>query len=236
LTALRTPLALRRNDLTFPSPDAAMKQPNGLLAIGGDLSPARLLAAYDHGIFPWFNRDDEPILWWSPDPRAVLPPSGVKVSRSLRRRLTRNDFTITADRAFESVVAGCAAPRRGATGTWITPSMQAAYLELHTLGYAHSVEAWQDKQLVGGLYGVALGKMFYGESMFSRVSDASKVAMVRLASQLLSWGYITIDCQVLNPHMASLGATEIPRSEFLQLVRANRQLETHRGLWQFDAQ
>jgi leucyl/phenylalanyl-tRNA---protein transferase len=235
LTALRSPVVLQRNDFTFPSPDAAMKQPNGLLAIGGDLSPSRLLAAYHHGIFPWFNRDDEPILWWSPDPRAVMQPSTVKVSRSLRRRLARNDFTITMDRNFESVVAGCAGPRQGATGTWITPSMQAAYTELHKLGYAHSVETWLDNQLVGGLYGVALGKMFYGESMFSRVSDASKVAMVTLAHQLLRWGFTTIDCQVLNPHMASLGATEIPRSEFLQLVRENRQHETDRGPWQFDA-
>jgi leucyl/phenylalanyl-tRNA--protein transferase len=236
LTALRSPAVLRRNDLAFPSPDAAMKQPNGLLAIGGDLSPARLLEAYHHGIFPWFNRDDEPILWWSPDPRAVMQPTSIKVSRSLRRRLTRNDFTITMDRAFQDVVAGCASPRHGATGTWITPSMQAAYVELHKLGYAHSVEAWHGNELVGGLYGVALGRMFYGESMFSRVSDASKVAMVKLAQQLLDWGYMTIDCQVLNPHMASLGATEISRKEFLALVRDNRQHDTHRGKWQFDAQ
>ena len=213
-----------------------MKQPNGLLAIGGDLSPARLLEAYHHGIFPWFNRDDEPILWWSPDPRAVMHPMSVKVSRSLRRRLTRNDFKITMDRAFQDVVAGCAGPRHGATGTWITASMQAAYIELHKLGYAHSVEAWQGNELVGGLYGVALGRMFYGESMFSRVSDASKVAMVKFAQQLSYWGYMTIDCQVLNPHMASLGATEISRKEFLALVRDNRQHDTHRGQWQFDAQ
>jgi len=236
LTALRSPVVLSRKDLAFPPPDAALKQPNGLLAVGGDLSPARLLEAYHHGIFPWFNDDDEPILWWSPDPRAVMPPANVKISRSLRRRLTRGDFTVTMDLAFGDVVAGCAGPRSGATGTWITPAMQAAYCQLHQLGYAHSVETWLDEQLVGGLYGVGLGRMFYGESMFSRVSDASKFAMVRLAQQLLCWGFVMIDCQVMNPHMASLGAVEMPRREFLALVRDNRQWESRRGPWQFDAQ
>ncbi len=183
LRVMRQPVVLRAGILSFPSPEQA--RADGLLAIGGDLAPQRLLSAYAQGIFPWFNDEDGPILWWSPDPRAVIAPDAVKISRSLRKRLARADLRVTFDRAFDDVIVGCAAPRDAAGGTWITPSMRAAYAELHRLGYAHSVETWRGTELVGGLYGVSLGRMFFGESMFSRVSDASKVALVRLAGAVV---------------------------------------------------
>ena len=207
----------------FPPVARALRDPNGLLAVGADLSPARLVDAYSRGIFPWFDEGD-PVLWWSPDPRMVLETSAVHVSRSLRRTLRSGRYRVSMDEDFVGVMAGCAAPRAGQRGTWITDEMTAAYTRLFELGYAHSVEAWSADQLVGGLYGVAIGAMFFGESMFSRAADASKVALVSMARQLSAWGLPLIDCQMSTSHLASLGAREIPRAEFLRrigpLVRA----------------
>jgi len=197
----------------FPPVETALREPNGLLAMGGDLSPARLLDTYRHGIFPWFN-PGEPILWWSPDPRMVLVPGEVRVTRSLAKRLRNSGFEVRVDTAFAEVMRACAAPREGETGTWISPAMVAAYRRLFDAGYAHSVETWHDGRLVGGLYGVAIGRMFYGESMFSREPDASKVALVRLARQLQQWDFGLIDCQMETPHLASLGACTMPRAMF----------------------
>jgi len=202
----------------FPPVDEALREPNGLLAAGADLSPARLLDAYRQGIFPWFG-DEDPLLWWSPDPRMVLVLDELHVSRSLRKTIRSGRFQVTADRAFSAVVRACAEPRADAEGTWITTEMRAAYARLAGLGYAHSVEAWQDDALVGGLYGVAIGRMFFGESMFARVSDASKVAFVTMVRQLQQWEFRMIDCQMPTPHLASLGARQIPRREFLAEVR-----------------
>ena len=210
---------LERDD-SFPPLASALKHPNGLLAAGADLSPARLLAAYRQGIFPWYCAG-EPILWWSPDPRMVLIPSELKISRSLAKTLRNRGHEIRFDSAFEAVMHGCAT--RGADaagpGTWITDEMRAAYLSLHELGYAHSVETWIEGGLAGGLYGVAIGRMFYGESMFTRVRDASKMAMVSLVRRLQRHGYGMIDCQMHTGHLASLGARAIPRSEFSLRLR-----------------
>lgn len=198
----------------FPPVENALQEPNGLLAAGGDLTPARLLRAYSLGIFPWFD-DHQPILWWSPDPRAVLFPRNLHISRSLHKTLRAQRFRVTLDQAFEDVIAACAEPRRKSEGTWITDDIIEAYCTLHRLGFAHSCECWNDcDELVGGLYGVALGKLFFGESMFSRETDASKVAFVHLVRQLEAWDFPLLDCQVMNPHLASLGASYIPRSEF----------------------
>ncbi len=197
----------------FPSPHLALRDPDGLLAAGGDLSAERLLAAYQRGIFPWFN-EGQPILWWSPDPRAVLIPSELRISRSLRRTLNRDHLTVTVDQAFAAVIANCA-ESRASTGTWITPEMREAYLELYELGHAHSVETWQGTKLVGGLYGVNIGRAFAGESMFSAVTDASKVALVRLARHCEALGVALIDCQLPTAHLASLGSRSLPRTEFL---------------------
>jgi leucyl/phenylalanyl-tRNA--protein transferase len=205
-------------DDPFPPVDLALRDPNGLLAAGADLSTARLLDAYAQGIFPWFSSED-PLLWWSPDPRMVLYVSDLRISRSLRRTIRSGRFHLTADSAFARVMAGCAAPRPGQDGTWITPDMTVAYGRLFELGYAHSVEAWEGDRLVGGLYGVALGRMFFGESMFSAVSDASKVAFAHLMRQFARWGVPLVDCQMPTRHLASLGAREIPREEFLRHVR-----------------
>ena len=202
----------------FPPVEHALREPNGLLAAGGDLSPERLVDAYARGIFPWFG-DEDPLLWWSPDPRMVLFVDELHVSRSLRRVLKSGRFTVTLDRAFADVMAGCAAPRTNASGTWITDDMVDAYSVLARRGFAHSVESWADGRLVGGLYGVAIGRMFYGESMFSQRTDASKVALVTLTRQLERWGYTMIDCQMSTEHLASLGAREIPRSAFLERLR-----------------
>jgi len=198
----------------FPDARLALAEPDGLLAVGGDLSPERLLDAYRNGIFPWYS-EGQPILWWSPDPRTVLYPEQPKVSRSLRKTLRQQRFSLSYDRVFDQVIEACAAPRRDEPGTWITGDMQRAYRELHRLGHAHSIECWRGSELVGGLYGVSIGRVFFGESMFSRVSDASKVAFVHLARQLERWGFALIDCQVYSPHLASLGAGSLPRSEFL---------------------
>jgi len=202
----------------FPEVERALAEPNGLLAAGADLSLPRLLEAYRNGIFPWFSHD-QPILWWSPDPRMVLFPAELKVSRSLARTLRNARFEVHADTAFDAVVEGCRQPRRGESGTWITEEMAEAYGTLHRAGFAHSVETWLDGKLVGGLYGVALGRAFFGESMFARVSDASKVALVALARQLQYWDFGVIDCQMNTAHLASLGAREIPRSEFTRRLR-----------------
>lgn len=217
----------------FPNPIRAPK--DRPLALGGDLSPERLLDAYSHGIFPWFDNDAQPILWWSPDPRAVLAPTELRISRSLGKQLRTGRYQVTADQAFANVVAGCAAPRQSGDGTWITRRMQRAYGDLHRAGYAHSVEAWRGDELAGGLYGVSLGGMFFGESMFSRAVDASKVALAHLARQLAAWNFTLIDCQMPTDHLRSLGAREMPRAEFLRLVAANNALPTRRGSWVFDA-
>ena len=196
---------------TFPPLEAA--SPEGLLAVGGDLNPDRLLSAYRQGIFPWYS-DDQPILWWSPDPRAVLYPSKLHISKSLRKSLRTRGFEVSADRAFALVIATCAESRNHGEGTWITSGMQEAYCALHRMGYAHSVETWHNGELVGGLYGLAIGKAFFGESMFSRVADASKTALVGLATSLAAEGYRFIDCQVVSEHLTSLGAEAAPRDRF----------------------
>lgn len=203
----------------FPPIEAALEEPAGLLAAGGDLSPERLLAGYRRGIFPWYE-SGQPILWWCPDPRAVIYPDELHVSRSLQRTLRRGLLQPTIDRAFGAVVDGCAAERPGQHGTWITPAMNAAYRRLHELGHAHSVETWAGDELVGGVYGVALGQVFFAESMFSRESDASKVALVYLTERLRRWKFLLIDCQMTSAHLASMGAREIPRAEFVQAVAA----------------
>jgi len=197
----------------FPRPEQALREPNGLLAVGGDLRPERLLAAYRRGIFPWFS-EGQPVLWWSPDPRAVFFPERFHCSRSLRRTLRRASFVLRVDRDFRQVMLGCAGPRETQDGTWITPDMIDAYDRLHTLGYAHSVEAWQGDHLVGGVYGVAIGRVFFGESMFSRTTDASKATLYALCGM----GFGMIDCQIANPHLARLGALEVPRADFLALL------------------
>lgn len=205
-------------DIDFPDVELALREPDGLLAIGGDLSTQRLLQAYRSGIFPWYS-EGQPILWWSPDPRTVLFPEELKVSRSLAKTLRRGSYRVTLDQAFAQVVDACAAPRKDQDGTWITPAMKKAYRELHRLGLAHSIESWYQDQLVGGLYGIALGRVFFGESMFSRQTDASKVAFVHLVHWLKDWQYALIDCQVHTPHLASLGARPIARGEFIGLLR-----------------
>lgn len=201
----------------FPAPHEALEEPNGLLAAGGDLRPERLLSAYRRGIFPWYERG-QPILWWCPDPRAVLFPSALRVSRTLRRVVRRRTFAITADFAFEDVIDGCAGPRSYGSETWITDEMAIAYGRLHRLGWAHSFEAWQGDTLVGGLYGVAIGRVFFGESMFARVSDASKSAFVSAVHYLSSRGFELIDCQIASAHLRSLGATDISRGRFLAML------------------
>lgn len=225
---------LSPNDTDFPPAEQALRDPNGLLAVGGDLSTRRLLAAYRRGIFPWFDDDRGPVLWWSPDPRAVLFPGELRVTRRLQRTLRRGGFSVTLDRAFGAVVKGCAAPRSYAEGTWITTRMKRAYQRLHKAGYAHSCEVWRGDDLVGGLYGVSLGAMFFGESMFFTERDASKVALVSLIRQLAGWGFTLLDCQVMNPHLASLGAREIPRAQFLTLLEANSGVPTRHGAWIMD--
>ena len=220
-------------DDPFPPVDSALRVPNGLLAAGGDLSPERLLAAYREGVFPWFGEED-PILWWSPDPRMILYVSEVHVSRSLHKAIKGNRFRVTLDQAFRDVVRGCADARRDHEGTWITPAMEEAYVRLAELGHGHSVEVWQGEALVGGLYGVAVGRMFFGESMFTRVSDASKVALVHLARQLEQWEMPMVDCQMSTPHLASLGARDIPRADFVREVRYLAQRPAVPSPWRFD--
>ena len=217
----------------FPPLERALDQPNGLLAAGGDLSPGRLLAAYRRGIFPWFS-EGEPILWWSPDPRMVLYPAEVRVSRSLRKALRRDDYEVRVDSAFAAVMAACAEPRPHQAGTWIVPAMISAYAALHARGYAHSVETWRGGDLVGGLYGVAIGRAFFGESMFARSTDASKIALVHLARQLERWRFGLIDCQMRTAHLATLGAREISRERFSRALEQLVNYPAEPRTWIFD--
>ncbi|MBK7540520.1 MAG: leucyl/phenylalanyl-tRNA--protein transferase [Candidatus Competibacteraceae bacterium] len=223
----------RDDSQPFPHPDRALDEPQGLLAAGGSLSPRRLLRAYRHGIFPWYS-PGQPILWWSPDPRLVLFPERINVSRSLRKTLRKGTFSSTADTGFAAIMSACAAPRGPRSGTWITPEMHRAYCRLHNLGHAHSIEIWHQGELVGGLYGVAVGRVFYGESMFSLMSDASKVALALLAVQLRRWNFALIDCQVRTEHLARMGAVEIPRADFLALLQRYCPLPSPTGPWRLD--
>ncbi len=216
----------------FPHVEKALISPNGLLAAGGDLSTARLLDAYQHGIFPWYN-EGEPILWWSPNPRTVFIPDQFKVSTSLGKVLRKHQYEVVFNRNFEQIMRCCAAPREGANGTWISEDIIAAYCELHRIGHAHSVEVYKQGELAGGVYGVAIGKMFYGESMFSNLSNGSKIALAHLAKQLARWQFGMIDCQMSTPHLTSLGAQEIPRSKFIERLQELVHYEPHTH-WQFD--
>ncbi len=214
--------------LAFPPPDQAE---DGLLAVGGDLSPERLLLAYRSGIFPWYD-ERLPILWHSPDPRCVLRVDALHVGRSLRRAIAKGTYDVRFDTAFERVIAACkSTPRPGQDGTWITDEMQDAYVQLHRLGYAHSVESWAEGELAGGLYGVSLGRVFFGESMFAWKADASKVALVRLAERVAGWGFRVIDAQVPTPHTLAMGAEEWPRARFLAILREELRHPTRRGSW-----
>jgi leucyl/phenylalanyl-tRNA---protein transferase len=215
----------------FPPVYKALREPDGLLAVGGCLSKNRLLNAYRHGIFPWYN-PGEPILWWSPDPRLILFPDQLIVSHSLRKTLRKNIFIVTFDQAFNEVIAACADPRKDAAGTWITEEINEAYNQLHQSGFAHSVEAWLGDELVGGLYGVALGQVFFGESMFHTKTDASKVSFATLIQQLKSWGYQLIDCQVHTKHLTSFGAEEISRECFIKLLNQYCDTPAHPSAWQ----
>lgn len=217
------------DQIVFPPPEEA--EPDGLLAVGGDLSSERLLLAYQLGIFPWYS-ERQPILWWSPDPRLVLEPEEFHVSRRLRQILNKGVFKVTFDQAFESVIRACAsAPRPGQDGTWITPEMQEAYIRLHKEGFAHSVESWLDGELAGGIYGVSLGRCFFGESMFSQKSNGSKVALARLVERLKAWKFSMLDAQMPTRHMISLGAKEIPRAAFLKRLKEALRSATIRGKW-----
>jgi leucyl/phenylalanyl-tRNA--protein transferase len=214
----------------FPDPRHALADPNGLLAFGGDLSAERLLQAYRQGIFPWFSQD-EPILWWSPDPRCVFRTETLRVNRSLRRQLVGKAWHVSIDHDFEQVIRACAMPRDAHDGTWLVPQMIDAYAQLHRLGHAHSVEVWDGKRLVGGIYGVAIGKLFCGESMFSAESGGSKIALIALAKRLQELGFPLLDTQVSNPHTLSLGAIELPRAQFLDQARRLVQLPGETGSW-----
>ena len=219
---------------TFPPIEMALADPDGLLAVGGDLSVPRLLAGYRRGIFPWYNEGD-PILWWSPSERMVLFPEQLKISRSLRKNLRHRGFSFRTDTVFKEVMLGCAAPRGEEDGTWINPEMLAAYCELNRRGIAHSFECWQAGQLVGGLYGVVLGKVFFGESMFHRVRDASKATLAAAVTQLQRWGFELIDCQLHTPHLESLGACPLTRSDYRRLLDVLCPIEGYTGEWMLDA-
>lgn len=223
------PVFLLSDEHIFPPVHLAT--PEGLLAVGGDLSPQRLLLAYQKGIFPWFSVDD-PILWWSPDPRLILYPKELRISRSLKKHLRKKDFHVTSDTCFEKVIKECADIRIAkGQGTWITTEMVNAYVHLHRMGFAHSIETWFGDKLVGGLYGVSLGRCFFGESMFSNRSNASKIALVHLADYLVARKYDFIDCQVPTNHLKSLGAREIPRKKFISQLHKTLQHPTQKGLW-----
>ena len=217
----------------FPPLERALEEPNGLLAAGADLSVPRLVAAYENGIFPWYS-DGQPLLWWSPDPRMVLVPAELKIPRSLKKRLAKRDYEVRADTAFEEVIHACAAPRPGQDGTWITGDMIVAYAALHRAGHAHSVETWIGGRLAGALYGVALGRMFYGESMFTNAPDASKIAFAHLVRQLGRWDCGMIDCQMKTAHLARFGAREIPRAEFMRKLRELVNYPRTAGKWRLD--
>ena len=219
----------------LPDPETALADPNGLLAIGGSLSAQRLEAAYRAGIFPWYS-PGEPILWWSPDPRAIIPMGEFHVSRSLARALRRLDYTVSLDQAFDAVVQACAAPRADQPGTWITPEMQTAYRCLHRVGLAHSIEVWRDGTLIGGLYGVSLGRAFFGESMFSRATNGSKIAMAWLCAQLRAWDFHFLDCQMPTEHLFRLGAQTLPRRRFLLALAASQRDASRLGPWRLDVE
>lgn len=216
----------------FPAPEQAIE--GGLLAAGGDLTPEWLLTAYANGIFPWFDSDEDHIFWWSPQVRAVISPGHMRVTRSLRQSLRKRAYRVTFDTTFEAVVEACAGPRRDSSGTWITANMRAAYQTLHQMGYAHCVEVWDAQTLVGGLYGVNLGDMFFGESMFAQATDASKIAFLALHVQLQRWRFGLIDCQIMNPHLHSLGVRDIERSAFLATLEGIEQRPTRVGRWRCD--
>ena len=219
-----------QSDQAFPPLTEALTEPDGLLAVGGCLSTQRIINAYTQGIFPWYNNDD-PILWWSPDPRLIIFPEKLHLSRSLKKTLRKQTFQITFDTAFTRVIKACAAPRSNEPGTWLLPDMQLAYCRLHKEGHAHSVEVWHDGKLVGGLYGIAVGQVFFGESMFHRKTDASKVAFVSLIQQLSLWGYQLIDCQIHTQHLVSLGAEEISRKQFSSLLQQYHHCKPHSTAW-----
>jgi len=220
-------------EIIFPDVELALRDPDGLLAMGGKLSTDWLLQAYRRGIFPWYA-PGQPILWWAPDPRLVLLPEKLHISRSLAKTIRQNKFSVTLDTAFSDVIAACAQARQGQSGTWITPEMQAAYVDLQHKGHAHSAECWYDGKLAGGLYGVAIGNIFFGESMFTELTDASKVAFVALARQLQRWGYGLIDCQVYTGHLASLGASMIARKDFTAILDSGCGQPGRVAPWRFD--
>ena len=220
-------------DEPFPPVQSALAEPNGLLAAGGDLSAERLIEAYRQGIFPWFSRG-QPILWWSPDPRMVLVPAEIRIPRSLAKTLRKREYEVRADSAFRAVLLACAEPRADQDGTWISEDMISAYCALHQCGVAHSVETWIDGKLAGGLYGIALGRMFYGESMFTRAPDASKIALAHLARQLQRWNFELIDCQVHTAHLARMGGREMPRAAFMRKLGELVNYPPMTGAWRLD--
>ncbi|HCS89477.1 MAG: leucyl/phenylalanyl-tRNA--protein transferase [Thiohalocapsa sp. PB-PSB1] len=226
------PYLLAANDPSgsFPPVSEALTEPDGLLAIGGDLSVKRLIHAYRHGIFPWYGEND-PILWWSPDPRTILVPDEIRISRSLRKFLRKSPFEVTMDRDFRSVIHACAMPREPGGGTWLMPEMISAYRKLHALGIAHSVEVWKDGMLAGGLYGIAVGAAFFGESMFTRIDNASKIALVYLCRRLSTWNFRLIDCQVQTDHLLRMGARHIPRTKFIHMLEQLRDRPSPTGCW-----
>lgn len=219
-------------DTPFPPLEFAMRDPNGLLAVGGDLSPERLLDAYHRGIFPWYS-DGDPILWWSPDPRMVLEPAQLRITRSLDKVLRNKAYEVRFDTVFDAVIDACAAPRPGQTGTWITPEIRGAYIALHQLGYAHSIETWIDGVLAGGLYGVAIGRVFYGESMFARARDASKIALIHLCRHVQAEGFGMIDCQMHTEHLESMGARPVRRDEFRRRLKTLIDCSMPIGRWSY---
>mgnify|MGYP006285366127 CR=1 FL=1 len=228
------PISHLNQHLVFPPPESAEDAAGGLLAVGGDLSRERLLLAYRMGIFPWYS-PGEPILWWSPDPRLIIDLENLHIPRRLRREIRKRPFRLTLDCAFREVIQFCATvPRPGQHGTWITPEMIEAYIDLHETGFAHSVEAWQGAELVGGVYGVSLGRCFFGESMFSRATNASKITLVTLCLQLRAWDFWLLDCQVSNPHLIQFGPEEIPRADFLCLLEENEHFEDRTGQWNLE--
>lgn len=227
---MKRPVLLDPQRLDFPPPEHALREPDGLLAVGGDLSPQRLLAAYRRGIFPWFGEDD-PILWWSPDPRCVFRTDALHIPQRLIRSLRRSGWTLSVDAAFAAVIDACAAPRADTAGTWITAAMRAAYLHLHELGHAHSFEVWEGTRLIGGMYGVAVGELFAGESMFSAASGGSRTALLTAARLLSGWGWPLIDAQVANPHLLRMGAIELPRRRFLDSVATLGACAGRPGCW-----
>lgn len=222
------PLFRLSRDFIFPP--AGLARSDGLLCIGGDLSPGRLVLAYENGIFPWFS-DNDPILWWSPDPRLVLFPDKVHVSKSLKKALRKNRFEIRVNTCFESVIRACSQPRDVDTGTWLVDEMIDAYVTLHQKGFAHSIEAWSDGRLAGGLYGISLGRCFFGESMFSKQTDASKIALVTLAAHLTRHRFDLIDCQIASDHLSSMGAVEISRANFLKQIQTSVKKKVSPSLW-----